>query len=139
MKKIFAFLTALFALSVSCVSFASQNPTMNIQFINMINYTGNALLVDTNNQISGPILEKNGGTATMSTPLPTQLQLPGLGLMSGLGYFCVEGNNNLVLNPLNYKGDLIVVTLSHIDSNGWLECTCTGSACDVGATRKKST
>lgn len=137
MKWFVKVLVIFSAVCFTSLAFAAKDPTMNIQFINNTTDTGNADLLSFNSNVNGPIVERNGGSANFSALVPNQLFLLSLTLKTGWGFFCLQNNHNVILNPQNYTGDTIVVTFAGINSQG-MQCTCTGSACDVGASAKKT-
>jgi hypothetical protein len=117
---------------------------MHITFINNTTHTGNTFITSYDDSIylSGPIIERNGGTAEMTATVgDTTLSIPGLALLDGMFLYCINGNGNVLLNPSLYKGDMITITFTSLGQGffGVLQCTCSGSACDISMSPAKKT
>lgn len=87
-------------------------------------------------QILGPTIERNGGTVDVTDQADSAMQSAALIYSNGDGQFCLAPGGNLALNPSLYTGDLITITMTQ-DAQGKLNCSCTGSACDVSVAGKK--
>jgi hypothetical protein len=141
MKRINKALLSLISITISNLAFAASASTMNINFVNKTADTGNTALMifdgHTTQDIIGPIIERNGGTAEMSQPVGTLLISPGF-LSGSFPLYCEEASQGyLYLNPATYQGDTITVTVNSISNTGALDCSCTGSACDFTFSKTK--
>lgn len=139
MKRISKVLLVLTSCLISNLVFAAKDTTMNITVINMTPNTGNIFYSDLNGDMTkGAIVERNGGSVQIKQTFNDYLQLTGLQLVTNWGFYCSQnGEGNVVLNPTLYKGDNITITFTGFNSDGWLECTCSGSACDLSMTKIK--
>ncbi len=132
----------LFCMLVSLIlftsAFAKSTSSLNLNFVNQSPRTGYAFLG--RNLDRGPVVRRNGGVAHWQYDVTgnNKLILVGLVYASERGVFCAGNEGNLVLNTEQYKGDVITITFTKTDSDGGLDCTCTGSACDVSVVAKKS-
>lgn len=128
---------ALAAIFVSTLAFSAKDPVIDISIVNNTDRTGK-IFVDDSAQTMGPLVERKGGSVKWSYKSPDgDWTLFGLALASGMGFYCLGENGNLVLIPQNYKGDTITITLNNFKDG--LQCTCTGSACDVSRSIAKKT
>lgn len=134
-SKLFLMTAGLF---FACNVFAAKdNVTMNINFINMTFAGGNAFVFDDNyNVTEGPSMQRNGGSVQWSPSLADSLYGMGIAYPNGMMETCAQGYESIVVNPEIYKGDLITVVMSTNNSTGNLNCTCTGSACDISLSHK---
>lgn len=141
MKKTCKLFLALAATLISFNTFADPAPTtaISLKFINNTPRSGNIMYGDFINfqQILGATIERNGGTLEVTDQADSSMQGAALIYSSGDGKFCqTTGGGNIAVNPALYTGDLITITMTQ-DAQGNLNCSCTGSACDVSVAVKK--
>lgn len=122
----------LFIISLALLTtplFAATPINMNIHAMNQQNdVTGNIKI----NNYTGPILNRNGGTANFSYKATKDILAPVelLGATKAALYCHTSDGHSLALNPNIYTGDTINITFVSISQNFTLSCTCTGSSCD---------
>ena len=129
---------AITALLASNLAFA--NPvTLNLNIVNNTPQSWNPVANENFDSI-GPIVTRNGGNTHWVLSVDDSKLVPFYIYYSargGLYTWCETGNGPFALNPANYDGDSVTITVSgNIESSG-LTCDCTGSACDVGFTAYK--
>jgi hypothetical protein len=134
---------AVATIFLSNLAFAAKDtPSIKLAFVNNMKYSGSAFMENstTGDDVTGPVVERNGGTGTYSydTTDGQQWALVGLMFAGGMGAYCIQDDGNLALNIGNYKGDTITITYTGF-VDGEMQCTCTGSACDVSTTTHKKT
>lgn len=132
---------AVATIFLSNLAFAAKDaPSIKLAFVNNLTRSGSAFMEnsDTSDDTTGPVVERNGGTGTFSydTTDGQQWALVGLMFAGGMGAYCLQDDGNLALNIGAYKGDTITITYTGY-SHGGMQCTCTGSACDVSKTGPK--
>lgn len=141
MKRIGKLLLVSIILVISNVAFAAKDTQINITFVDMTDRSGNATTIDAMSGTLqlGPVIERNGGQALMSISVEDGdgFQVPALMYAFGVTQYCNQGDGNMALNPALYTGDKVTVTFAGVDSYGNLQCTCSGSACDVSISRAK--
>lgn len=130
---------ALAALFISHFASADQQiMNLKMSFVDKLPRSGNVFTEMGGRTKHGPVIERNGGTVSWShLARNSNSQLMGIEFASGWGFYCLGDTGNVVLNMAKYTGDVITVSLDNIGDDG-LNCSCTGSACDVSASKQKA-
>ncbi len=118
-------------LLLSQAAFATAITPLKLQFVNHTTQNGRAFVYVTEKITKGQEVKKNSELLTPMTYYTNQDSAM-VGLWIGrLGQMCIYQKHNVQFNMKAYKGDTITITYKALLPQGGVECTCTGSACDL--------